>query len=78
MCGFVTIYKLMYVFNRWEPTEPLVIAFWSVAGLCLLLIVALVACCLLWRTTKQQRDRFYKDYGPDNVEREPYAMSNSK
>jgi len=47
----------------WEPNEPLQIAFWSVSGVCLLLIVALVACCLLWRTAKKQRDRIYDDLG---------------
>jgi hypothetical protein len=48
---------------RWEPNEPLQIAFWSVSGICLILIVALVACCLLWRTAKKQRDRIYDDLG---------------
>ncbi|OXA58168.1 Neuroligin-4, Y-linked [Folsomia candida] len=47
----------------WEPNEPLQIAFWSVSGICLILIVALVACCLLWRTAKKQRDRIYDDLG---------------
>lgn len=47
----------------WEPNEPLQIAFWTVSGICLILIVALVACCLLWRTAKKQRDRIYDDLG---------------
>lgn len=47
----------------WEPSEPLQVAFWTVSGVCLILIVALVACCLLWRTAKKQRDRIYDDLG---------------
>jgi len=58
------LYFLSYF--RWEPNEPLQIAFWSVSGICLILIVVLVACCLLWRTAKGQRDRVYQDYGPGN------------
>ncbi|XP_059481006.1 neuroligin-2 isoform X2 [Neocloeon triangulifer] len=36
----------------WEPNEPLQIAFWSVSGTCLLLIVIVFICCVLWRNAK--------------------------
>ncbi|XP_023713826.1 cholinesterase isoform X2 [Cryptotermes secundus] len=37
----------------WEPKEPLQIAFWSVTSACLLLIVLVVICCILWRNAKR-------------------------
>ncbi|XP_050314079.1 cholinesterase isoform X2 [Anthonomus grandis grandis] len=37
----------------WEPTTPLQIAFWSMSGFCLFLIVLLVLCCMLWRNAKR-------------------------
>ncbi|XP_068085418.1 cholinesterase isoform X2 [Anabrus simplex] len=43
----------------WEPKEPLQIAFWSVSGACLLLIVLVVICCILWRNAKRLSDRYY-------------------
>ncbi|KAL0268985.1 UNVERIFIED_CONTAM: hypothetical protein PYX00_010741 [Menopon gallinae] len=45
----------------WEPKEPLQIAFWSISGVCLLLSVALVMCCILWRNAKRETDRYYGD-----------------
>ncbi|XP_049826299.1 neuroligin-4, Y-linked isoform X2 [Aethina tumida] len=37
----------------WEPTTPLQVAFWSMSGVCLLLIVLLVVACMLWRNSKR-------------------------
>ncbi|XP_030746232.1 cholinesterase isoform X2 [Sitophilus oryzae] len=37
----------------WEPRTPLQIAFWSICVFCLLLIVLLVLCCMLWRNAKR-------------------------
>ncbi|XP_022821930.1 neuroligin-3 isoform X1 [Spodoptera litura] len=37
----------------WEPKQPLQIAFWSVSSACLVLIVLLVVCCMLWRNAKR-------------------------
>lgn len=46
----------------WEPREPLQIAFWSMAGTCLLLVVFLVVCCMLWRNAKRQSDHLMEDH----------------
>ncbi|XP_056646236.1 neuroligin-like protein glit-1 isoform X1 [Diorhabda sublineata] len=46
----------------WEPRAPLQIAFWSISGICLLLIVLLVICCMLWRNAKRSSDRYYNPY----------------
>ncbi|XP_018570116.1 neuroligin-4, Y-linked isoform X1 [Anoplophora glabripennis] len=46
----------------WEPKAPLQIAFWSISGFCLLLIVLLVVCCMLWRNAKRSSDRYYNPY----------------
>lgn len=43
----------------WEPKQPLQIAFWSVSCACLVLIVLLVVCCMLWRNAKRETDRYY-------------------
>lgn len=43
----------------WEPKQPLQIAFWSVSSACLVLIVLLVVCCMLWRNAKRETDRYY-------------------
>ncbi|XP_063375509.1 cholinesterase [Cydia amplana] len=55
----------------WEPKQPLQIAFWTVSVACLLLIVLVVVCCMLWRNAKRaippkwkllpaiESDRFY-------------------
>ncbi|CAH0562499.1 unnamed protein product [Brassicogethes aeneus] len=40
----------------WEPTTPLQVAFWSMSGACLLLIVLLVVACMLWRNAKRTSD----------------------
>ncbi|XP_044765921.1 neuroligin-2 [Coccinella septempunctata] len=66
----------------WEPTAPLQIAFWGVSATCLLLIVFLVVCCLLWQNAKRQIDRNYnnmymvyengQDTGIDNVRGSDY------
>ncbi|XP_063824783.1 cholinesterase [Ostrinia nubilalis] len=57
----------------WEPKQPLQIAFWSVSSFCLILIVLLVVCCMLWRNAKRaappkwkmvpaaETDRYYSD-----------------
>ena len=37
----------------WEPKEPLQIAFWSMSIACLILMVLLVMCCILWRNAKR-------------------------
>ncbi|XP_044741551.1 neuroligin-4, X-linked isoform X2 [Chrysoperla carnea] len=37
----------------WEPKQPLQIAFWSVSATCLLLVVMVVVCCMLWRSAKR-------------------------
>jgi neuroligin len=37
----------------WEPKEPLQIAFWSMSIACLILLVLLVMCCILWRNAKR-------------------------
>nr|WEQ60887.1 neuroligin [Phaedon brassicae] len=46
----------------WEPSTPLQIAFFSISGFCLLLIVLLVVCCMLWRNAKRSSDRYYNPY----------------
>ncbi|CAA9995114.1 unnamed protein product [Nesidiocoris tenuis] len=50
----------------WQPKEPLQIAFWTMSGTNLLLIVVVVIFCILWRNAKRrvlslfrQQDRFY-------------------
>ncbi|KAB0801415.1 hypothetical protein PPYR_05769 [Photinus pyralis] len=43
----------------WEPRAPLQIAFWSMSAVCLILVVLLVMCCMLWRNAKRQSDRYY-------------------
>uniref|UniRef100_A0A1L8D6I5 Carboxyl/cholinesterase-028a n=1 Tax=Plutella xylostella TaxID=51655 RepID=A0A1L8D6I5_PLUXY len=43
----------------WEPKQPLQIAFWSVSSACLVLIVLLVVCCMLWRNAKRETDRYF-------------------
>ncbi|KAL1123267.1 hypothetical protein AAG570_002353 [Ranatra chinensis] len=43
----------------WEPKEPLQIAFWTVSGTNLLLIVLVVIFCILWRNAKRNHDRYY-------------------
>ncbi|XP_014246706.1 neuroligin-4, X-linked [Cimex lectularius] len=43
----------------WEPKQPLQIAFWTMSGTCLLLIVIVVIFCLLWRSAIRQNDRYY-------------------
>ncbi|GBP77712.1 Neuroligin-4, Y-linked [Eumeta japonica] len=45
----------------WEPKQPLQIAFWSVSTACIILLVLLVVCCMLWRNAKRETDRFYND-----------------
>nr|CAD7454821.1 unnamed protein product [Timema tahoe] len=61
----------------WEPKQPLQIAFWSISGLCLLLVVAVVIFCILWRNAKRKSDGYYNgditimrddigDHGIDN------------
>jgi hypothetical protein len=37
----------------WEPKEPLQIAFWSVSMACLILLVLLFMCCIMWRNAKR-------------------------
>lgn len=37
----------------WEPRAPMQIAFFSICGVCLLLIVLLVLLCMLWRNAKR-------------------------
>ncbi|KAL7040598.1 hypothetical protein ACKWTF_000454 [Chironomus riparius] len=37
----------------WEPKEPLQIAFWSMTIACLILLILLVMCCILWRNAKR-------------------------
>ena len=37
----------------WEQKEPLQIAFWSMSIACLILMVLLVMCCILWRNAKR-------------------------
>lgn len=50
----------------WEPTEPFQIAFWSMSGFCLLLIVLLVVSCMLWRNAKRTSDYYNQFiYNPD-------------
>ncbi|XP_066246935.1 cholinesterase isoform X1 [Euwallacea similis] len=46
----------------WEPRAPLQIAFWTMSGFCLLLIVLLVLCCMLWRNAKRSNDRYYNNF----------------
>ncbi|ENN74137.1 hypothetical protein HUJ04_012782 [Dendroctonus ponderosae] len=46
----------------WEPRAPLQVAFWTMSGFCLLLIVLLVLCCMLWRNAKRSKDRYYNTY----------------
>lgn len=43
----------------WEPKEPLQIAFWSMSGFNLLLIVIVVIFCILWRNAKRNNDPLY-------------------
>ncbi|KAL1493155.1 hypothetical protein ABEB36_011266 [Hypothenemus hampei] len=55
----------------WEPRTPLQIAFWTMSGFCLLLIVLLVLCCMLWRNAKRSKDRYYNPYlYPSDTENE--------
>lgn len=44
----------------WEPTQPLQIAFWTVSVACLLLLVLLVFCCMLWRNAKRAQPPKWK------------------
>lgn len=37
----------------WEPKEPLQIAFWSVSAMCMVLLVLVVMCCIMWRNAKR-------------------------
>lgn len=46
----------------WEPRAPLQIAFWSISGFCLLLIVFLVVCCMLWRNAARSSDKYLSPY----------------
>ncbi|XP_063220392.1 neuroligin-2 [Bacillus rossius redtenbacheri] len=62
----------------WEPKEPLQIAFWSISALCLLLLVAVVIFCILWRNAQRKstgycngdimivRDDVFGEHGIDN------------
>ncbi|XP_055382109.1 neuroligin-4, Y-linked [Condylostylus longicornis] len=53
----------------WEPHEPLQIAFWSMTAACLLLIVLVFICCIMWRNSKLKADRLEEDiFFIDNVE----------
>jgi len=45
----------------WEPHEPLQIAFWSMTASCLLLIVLVFICCIMWRNSKLKADRLQED-----------------
>ena len=57
----VFIHRAMICFDNewsscqvwWEPDSPLQIAFWSMATACLILLVMVVICCLLWRNAKR-------------------------
>uniref|UniRef100_A0AAG5DBH6 Carboxylesterase type B domain-containing protein n=1 Tax=Anopheles atroparvus TaxID=41427 RepID=A0AAG5DBH6_ANOAO len=64
----------------WEPKEPLQIAFWSLAAACLILMVLVVICCIMWRNAKRESDRLYDEavFGMDNPESErDTVMENS-
>ncbi|XP_060515824.1 neuroligin-like protein glit-1 isoform X2 [Cylas formicarius] len=52
----------------WEPRTPLQIAFWSMSGFCLLLIVLLVLCCMLWRNAKRYYNPFLYPSDTENEE----------
>nr|XP_018906011.1 PREDICTED: acetylcholinesterase [Bemisia tabaci] len=43
----------------WEPRAPLQIAFWSMSTLCLILLVAVVIFCMLWRNVKRTNTPYY-------------------
>ena len=44
----------------WEPDSPIQVAFWSMSSACLVLLVLVVVCCLLWRNAKRQsQDRYF-------------------
>ncbi|XP_039288226.1 neuroligin-2 isoform X1 [Nilaparvata lugens] len=45
----------------WEPREPLQIAFWSMSGMCMFLIVVVVICCILWRNAERKSDYYSSD-----------------
>ncbi|KAL5282203.1 Gli.2 family protein [Megaselia abdita] len=45
----------------WEPKEPLQIAFWTMSAGCLLSIILVIICCIMWRNAKRQNDRFSID-----------------
>ncbi|KAJ8941424.1 hypothetical protein NQ318_016056 [Aromia moschata] len=63
----------------WEPRTPLQIAFWSISGFCLLLIVLLVVCCMLWRNAKRSSDRYYNPYlYPPDAETDNEGIENNE
>ncbi|XP_065332754.1 neuroligin-like protein glit-1 isoform X2 [Cloeon dipterum] len=33
----------------WEPNQPIQVAFWSITSICVLLLVIIFICCVLWR-----------------------------
>lgn len=37
----------------WEPKEPLQIAFWTMSAGCLLSIILVIICCIMWRNAKR-------------------------
>lgn len=39
----------------WEPKEPLQIAFWTMTTGCLLSIILVIICCIMWRNAKRYR-----------------------
>lgn len=61
----------------WEPRAPLQIAFWGMAGFCLLLIVLLVLCGLLLRNSKRSSDKYYYPYlYPPDVDTDNEGIEN--
>ncbi|EFX72170.1 hypothetical protein DAPPUDRAFT_308571 [Daphnia pulex] len=41
----------------WEPNTPISVAFWSIAGVCVILLMAAILCCCLWRGAKKANDK---------------------
>uniref|UniRef100_A0A146M8W7 Neuroligin-4, X-linked n=2 Tax=Lygus hesperus TaxID=30085 RepID=A0A146M8W7_LYGHE len=70
----------------WEPKEPLQIAFWTMSGTNLLLVVVVVIFCILWRNAKRQQDRYYgtdmlmmgmgHDVEPEGIENRTQSAGN--
>lgn len=37
----------------WEPNTPISVAFWSICGICVILVILAIFICCLWRGAKR-------------------------